>query len=129
MRQTETEIETETDRETETETETEREVDRGQIRWNNIYGWAEGWTNRTEGQMDVDRWMDRHDGLEMQYQMVDDEMMGPDVSVGDAWVMARTCTAWCWPYMLHIDPQHWKTMCMGEGASRTDEGTGDVQVR
>ena|SRR5882724_8644908 len=112
-----------------TETETDREVDRGKIRWNKIDGWAEGWTDRTEGQMDMDRWMDRHDGLEMQDRMVDDKMMGPDVSVGDAWVMARTCTAWCWPYMLHIDPQHWKTMCMGEGASRTDEGTGDVQAR
>jgi len=46
--------------------ETEREVDRGKIRWNKIDGWAERWTDKTEGWMDVDRWMDGCDGLEIQ---------------------------------------------------------------
>jgi len=48
--------------------------------------------------MDVDRWMDGQDGPEMQDQMVDDETTAPDASVGDAWVMAGTRTAWYWVY-------------------------------
>ena len=48
--------------------------------------------------MDVDRWMDKHDGLEMQDQMVDDKTTGPDASMGDSWVMARTCLVWYWAY-------------------------------
>ena len=48
--------------------------------------------------MDMDRWIDGQDAPEMQDQMVDDEMMAPDASVGDTWVMAGTHMAWYWAY-------------------------------